>query len=478
MDKPLRRPDTAFTSRNYRSTQKPKRKTVVRDGIDKLENFLDEYSPQMQKSSSAIIALINSILKNDGPPMTSTVGEGVGNKTPRGSLGPKIVDFDKEKEKHTERKGNPEDYVLEEQNDIERKIRGYRKDEKDPGPENTMDAGAMGSGTVDVAKQFTGWDWKGQQGEYKRGAEKDKIDDNPEIQKDNVDRLISDLMKAEDGDKYKEDDDYVETPTDEDKEILTRDNDSTRGTYTGNNAAYNYTQTLNKAETIKDLKWTDDNELSEKARKKADRELELFNMSLNDVDAIELPGFESNESKKVKSELEQVKTANDNFHENEKNKKWHDKAIEVQDDELFESFIDLARVLDMYQKSKDKLNLKMESFKALRKETGTIILRMKLKYNRPRPAALLDYHGVKISPKDLPMARTPSYPSGHACQAKLIAMILSKKYPQYEKRFMSLSKEIAQNRVIAGVHFPSDSKAGWFLADEIYDKLNIDKLDI
>ena len=38
-DRPLRKPDTAFTSSTYRSTQKPKRKRRKRDGIDKLEAF-------------------------------------------------------------------------------------------------------------------------------------------------------------------------------------------------------------------------------------------------------------------------------------------------------------------------------------------------------------------------------------------------------------------------------------------------------
>ena len=47
MDEPLKRPDTAFTSRTYRESQKPKRKARMKDGIDKLEMFLDEYSPQM-----------------------------------------------------------------------------------------------------------------------------------------------------------------------------------------------------------------------------------------------------------------------------------------------------------------------------------------------------------------------------------------------------------------------------------------------
>lgn len=478
MDEPLKRPDTAFTSRTYRESQKPKRKARMKDGIDKLEMFLDEYSPQMGEdaikktnTSSFVVQLINSILKDDGAPMVSSVTEAYGNKTVRGNLGPKVVDFDKDKEKHTERKGEPDDYVLLEQNDMERRIRGYKEDEKDSGPENALDSGAVGSGTVDVTKQFTGWDWKGQQGEYKRGTENDKIDDNPRIEKDTVDDFLLNLSKGEDGSEYV-------TEIYDDVEILTRDEDETRGTYTGNSAAYKYTQTLKKADDVKELKWTDKEELSEQAMKKANRDLKLFNMSLQDVDKIELPEPFANDSDEVKTELERMSTKNRNFHKNEKRKKFHGNDIAYQDENLFEAFVQLAKVVDMYQKPKDKVNLNMDKMKDLKHDTGTILLRLKLKYNRPRPDALLDYHGIEVTPEDLPMAKTPSYPSGHACQAKLIARILSKKYPEYKKKWHSLADEIANNRIIAGVHFPSDSKAGELLADELYDKLDMDNLKI
>ena len=85
------------------------------------------------------------------------------------------------------------------------------------------------------------------------------------------------LSKGEDGSEYV-------TEIYDDVEILTRDEDETRGTYTGNSAAYKYTQTLKKAGDVKELKWTDKEELSEKAMKKANRDLKLFNMSLQDVD--------------------------------------------------------------------------------------------------------------------------------------------------------------------------------------------------
>ena len=222
---------------------------------------------------------------------------------------------------------------------------------------------------MDVAKQYSGWDWKGQQGEYKRGAEKDEIDDNPEIEKDkepkDVDSFISDILKSEDGaylekhtdeehdqehdasdknypkanvdksakslleqieqveNKIKtgeygiqkaDDDEYVDEIQDEkDIKILTRDADEHRGTYTGNNAAYNYTQKLAKAEDVSDLKWTDTAELSSGAKEAMEKDLELFDLTLDEVDEIELPKPFPNESEEVKAELEKILTAHEIF---------------------------------------------------------------------------------------------------------------------------------------------------------------------
>ena len=536
-DRPLRRPDTAFTSSNYRSQQKPKRKRRKRDGIDKLEAFLDEYSPQMAEPkdmTKSLVALINSISKNAGQLMTSSVNEDAsayGNKTVRGSLGPKIVDHMKEKERYVETDGEPDEYVVTEQNDFERRVRGYKEDAKKQGPENNLDSAAVGSGTVDVAKQYSGWDWKGYQGEYKRGAEKDKIDDNPEIEKDkepkDVDSFISDILKSDDGaylekhtdeehdqehdasdknypqanvdksakslleqieqvknkiktGKYniqKADDDYVdEIQDEEDIKILTRDADEHRGTYTGNNAAYKYTQKLEKAEDVSDLKWTDTATLNSSSKEAMEKDLKLFDLTLDEVDEIDLPKPFSNESEETKAELEKIVTAHENFQEQDND--YQAKAIKEQDNDLDKSFIDLAKVLDIDKKEDEKINLTKEDIKPIISDTRTIILRQKMKFNRPRPKDLTDYHGINMIPEELETAATPAYPSGHAFQSHIIAMVLSKKYPQYEERFFGLADEITNNRVTAGVHFHSDSKAGIMLAQEVFDKLDMDKLDI
>lgn len=53
-----------------------------------------------------------------------------------------------------------------------------------------------------------------------------------------------------------------------------------------------------------------------------------------------------------------------------------------------------------------------------------------------------------------------SFPSGHAAGAAYMASILSNKYPHRKTELMSMADKIANSRVIAGVHYPSDIEAG------------------
>lgn len=64
-----------------------------------------------------------------------------------------------------------------------------------------------------------------------------------------------------------------------------------------------------------------------------------------------------------------------------------------------------------------------------------------------------------------------SYPSGHATQAVLAASILSCVRPQAKAALHELALEVAHNREIAGVHYPSDTKAGLALGAAIFERL-------
>jgi acid phosphatase (class A) len=89
----------------------------------------------------------------------------------------------------------------------------------------------------------------------------------------------------------------------------------------------------------------------------------------------------------------------------------------------------------------------------------------KLRWNRPRPP-LQDpsIHPVVTIPS------TPSYPSGHSMRGTLWAVILAKMVPDRQNRLLARGAQIGQDRVIGGVHFPSDVAAGQKLGVKLAER--------
>jgi hypothetical protein len=92
------------------------------------------------------------------------------------------------------------------------------------------------------------------------------------------------------------------------------------------------------------------------------------------------------------------------------------------------------------------------------------IMKFKAFFNRARP-----YEIAPIAPSF--KVQHPAYPSGHSTQAHLIAFFLSELFPKKREFFLTTAARIAFNRELAGVHYPSDSRAGTHLAREIYQLL-------
>jgi len=65
----------------------------------------------------------------------------------------------------------------------------------------------------------------------------------------------------------------------------------------------------------------------------------------------------------------------------------------------------------------------------------------------------------------------PAYPSGHATQSMIIALVLGDLDPASADAYKGSAFRIAHNREIAGVHYPSDSTAGQQLAEAYFDLL-------
>ncbi len=86
---------------------------------------------------------------------------------------------------------------------------------------------------------------------------------------------------------------------------------------------------------------------------------------------------------------------------------------------------------------------------------GAVTDLVKEKWNRPRPFLV----SGNIKPV-VPLPHSGSYPSGHATLGTLMGIVLSKMIPEKRSEIMARALEFANNRVLAGVHFPSDIVAG------------------
>lgn len=126
-------------------------------------------------------------------------------------------------------------------------------------------------------------------------------------------------------------------------------------------------------------------------------------------------------------------------------------------DDLLNGFITICK--------KNGLEFNKGYMESLIDESGEIIIKVKYKYNRPRPFQLAPILGIPLKTEMVETANSPSFPSGHACQSKLIANVLSILYPELEDKFQKQAEKVAYSRYIGGLHFPSDIVYGVELAD-------------
>ncbi len=110
--------------------------------------------------------------------------------------------------------------------------------------------------------------------------------------------------------------------------------------------------------------------------------------------------------------------------------------------------------------------LLFELMNTVYKEHGYFILERKKHFSRARPTQL---DKTLVTVIDNPMHA--AYPSGHASQSYMMALILSDFDPEHAEVYKRFAIDIAHRREIAGVHYPSDSAAGRELAIDVFEKL-------
>lgn len=96
------------------------------------------------------------------------------------------------------------------------------------------------------------------------------------------------------------------------------------------------------------------------------------------------------------------------------------------------------------------------------KECRYFVVKYKKRFARPRPSQLSP--DLKLV---VPNPGHAAFPSGHATQSMLSALILSAIDPLNKTTYIQYANDMARRREIAGVHYPSDSAAGQKLANGI-----------
>jgi hypothetical protein len=136
-------------------------------------------------------------------------------------------------------------------------------------------------------------------------------------------------------------------------------------------------------------------------------------------------------------------------------------------EEFVDTTDDIFLHFEKYFKDKD-LEFPKEELKDIVTGALPIILQLKYHYNRPRPQQLANAKGLKFHEEPLASSKTPSYPSGHSTQGRLIAKILADKFPKHKSEINKLGNEIGTGRLVAKVHYPSDDLFGKELGDALY----------
>ena len=184
----------------------------------------------------------------------------------------------------------------------------------------------------------------------------------------------------------------------------------------------------------------------------------LFEDNWKDID---LPLPPENNSTEVKKEFNIIKKHLDTNTKKEKEEiKYQDKKSTPFEFE----FLKLIKSID--PKLKKFIDL-------LTDELFTICLYFKKKYNRTRPFELAEKLKINIPKIKTQTGHSPSYPSGHALSATFLAIYLGDMFPEHRKKLNEFAKEIGENRIKGGIHFPSDVKAGELLAKKLYKLLKV-----
>ena len=102
-------------------------------------------------------------------------------------------------------------------------------------------------------------------------------------------------------------------------------------------------------------------------------------------------------------------------------------------------------------------------FEKIRTDAEYFAREVKSQWSRPRPFV----ENLKLNPC-VRREKSNSYPSGHATISRVFSRVLSMMDPKRKGLFEKRANQIGEDRVLAGVHHPSDIEAGTKLGDQVF----------
>ena len=188
-------------------------------------------------------------------------------------------------------------------------------------------------------------------------------------------------------------------------------------------------------------------------QERMDKELEYFSEDVYDLVKMGCPP--NNTSNTTKNELYYL-------HRVEK------------DEELFKKY-DLHFSPSLFEYAEDNdLDYDFNELKKIKKEVSNIILHSKFHFNRPRPYQLAEAYNIDLEHMNTESGHTPAYPSGHAAQSRILALLIARDNPEHKEELIAIADDIALSRELGGVHYPSDNDFGKELGDLLYEELTGD----
>lgn len=134
--------------------------------------------------------------------------------------------------------------------------------------------------------------------------------------------------------------------------------------------------------------------------------------------------------------------------------------------QTFDIYLDeyYIKFLSQYDIPREKVEPVIES---IHDDIKPLTVKLKYFFQRPRPFQLAYYYKLKLMSFMTLGADSPSFPSGHAIESKVLSEVLGNMFPQLYAPLSKIADEVCDSRIGLGVHYQSDVDVGIYVAEKI-----------